>query len=136
MGVMARFRVRIIPAMLFGFFGIFLFVIGGIAFLDCLTKAFTASNPLSRTYWAGLVPRFAICAVMGIVCLISAISWWRGRWRWAVLTGALAIATQATAAYFFRIEFPPGGHIGCMRRRHHEPFRTLFPLLGNVAKTF
>jgi hypothetical protein len=86
---------------LFGFFGVFLFVIGGIAFVDCSIKALTASHPASQSFWTALIPRFAISAVMGIVCLISAISWWRGRWRWAVVTGALAIAAQAMAAYFF-----------------------------------
>jgi hypothetical protein len=40
---------------------------------------------------------FAIGVALGCIWLASALAWWRGRWRWAILTALVGFAAIAIA---------------------------------------
>jgi hypothetical protein len=101
---MVGFRRRIIPTTLFGLLGSFEILLGAAGFVGYsiyAIRVINVSDSLAARYGETSVG-YAACLLGGILWLISAVSWWRGRWRWATLTGLLGLV--ATIAGFSFVE--------------------------------
>ena len=100
-GFMAPFRLRVVPATLFGLLGLFALLGGAGVLVIVLTSSMAAmrgSRELAVRY-AEQIPALAFVIAAGLMWLKSAVAWWRGSWRCAMLTAFVGVISLAISEW-------------------------------------